>query len=299
MCYPQKGTGAICGLFGKTRQAWYKQQWSAKDDDLKDAVIIKMVKDIRDRMPRIGTRKLHYMLAEGLERHGISLGRDKLFDLLASYGLLVRRRRRKRVFTTDSRHPFKRYPNLIKEMTVQRPNHLWVSDITYIGLQDRFCYLGLVTDAYSRKITGYCLHPTLKRDGPVAALQMAMDTLPATLQQPLIHHSDRGLQYCCSEYIALLESKHMTISMTENGDPYENALAERVNGIMKSEFELDRDFNSFEEALTAVDAAIATYNDLRPHASCDYLTPGNAHQKKGALPLRWIPKKKKEAGMST
>lgn len=248
-------------------------------------------------MPHIGTRKLHYMLAEKLERHGISIGRDKLFDLLSSYGLLVRRRRRKRVYTTDSRHPFKRYPNLIKEMIVQRPDHLWVSDITYIGLKDSFCYLSLVTDAYSRKITGYCLHPTLKREGPVAALKMAMGTLPGTLQQPLIHHSDRGLQYCCSEYIALLESKQVTISMTENGDPYENALAERVNGIMKNEFALDRDFNNFEEAAAAVDTAVATYNNFRPHASCDYLTPATAHLKHGALPLRWIPKKKKEDTM--
>lgn len=298
MYYPQKGTGAICGLFGKTRQAWYKQQWAAKDEDLREAVIIKTVREIRQQMPRIGTRKLHYMLAEKLERHGISIGRDKLFDLLSSYGLLVRRRRRKRVYTTDSQHHFKRYPNLIKELTVQRPNHLWVSDITYIGLPDGFCYLSLVTDAYSRKITGFCLHPTLKRDGPVAALQMAIASLPANLQQPLIHHSDRGVQYCCAEYVALLENKTMTISMTENGDPYENAIAERVNGILKSEFELDRDFNSFDEAANAVDTAITTYNDLRPHASCDYLTPGTAHNKHGVLPLRWTPKKKKEVVMS-
>lgn len=249
-------------------------------------------------MPRIGTRKLHYMLAENLERHGITIGRDKLFDLLASYGLLVRRRRRKRACTTDSRHPFKRYPNLIKDLTVQRPNHLWVSDITYIGLRDGFCYLSLVTDAYSRKITGYCLHPSLKKDGPVAALQMAMAHLPGNLLQPLIHHSDRGLQYCCGEYITLLVNKPITISMTENGDPYENAIAERVNGILKNEFGLDREFNSFDEATRAVDAAIETYNELRPHASCDYLTPNIAHQKQGALPLRWVPKKKKEVVMS-
>lgn len=299
MYYPQKGTGAICGLFGKTRQAWYKQQWAADKDTLHTSIIIKLVKEIRQQMPRIGTRKLHYMLAEKLERHGISIGRDKLFDLLSSYGLLVRRRRRKRVYTTDSQHHFKRYPNLIKELTVQRPNHLWVSDITYIGLPDGFCYLSLVTDAYSRKITGFCLHPTLKRDGPVAALQMAIASLPANLQQPLIHHSDRGIQYCCAQYVALLENKTMTISMTENGDPYENAIAERVNGILKNEFELDRDFNSFDEAANAVDTAITTYNDLRPHASCDYLTPCTAHNKHGVLPLRWTPKKKKEVVMST
>ena len=245
-------------------------------------------------MPRVGTRKLHYMLAGSLERHGISIGRDNLFNLLSAYGLLVRRRRRKRVYTTDSNHPFKKYANLIKDLQVQRPNHLWVSDITYIGLQDGFCYLSLVTDAYSRKITGYCLHPTLKKDGPVTALQMALETLPANLQQPLIHHSDRGLQYCCSQYISLLENRSMAISMTEKGDPYENAIAERVNGILKNEFDLDKVFDSFEDASLAVNTAIATYNNFRPHASCNYLTPNVAHQKMGALPLRWLPKKKKE-----
>jgi len=236
-------------------------------------------------MPRIGTRKLHYMLSDTLQRHGISIGRNKLFDLLSDYGLLVRRRKRKRVNTTDSNHPFRKYPNLVRELQVLRPNHLWVSDITYLSLTDSFCYLSLLTDAYSRKIVGYCLHPTLKKQGPMHALKMAV--ADKVYRLPLLHHSDRGLQYCCGAYISQLEQSGISISMTEKGDPYENAIAERVNGILKSEFELDRDFASLEEAKAAVDKAINIYNHQRPHASCNYLTPAQAHQQQGILPTKW------------
>lgn len=238
-------------------------------------------------MPRIGTRKLHYMLTETLQKHAISMGRNALFDLLAEYGMLVRRRKRRRISTTDSNHPFRKYPNLVRELQVLRSNHLWVSDITYISLTDGFCYLSLVTDAYSRKIVGYCLHPTLKKEGPLQALQMALATLPTNRQQALIHHSDRGLQYCCSDYTTLLENKGISISMTEKGDPYENAIAERVNGILKEEFALYNDFESLEQASSAAKDAINIYNQIRPHASCDYLTPEQAHQKQGLLKTKW------------
>ncbi len=236
-------------------------------------------------MPRIGTRKLHYMLTDTLQKHNISIGRNKLFDLLAEYGLLVRLPRRKRVSTTDSNHPFRKYPNLIRELQVARPDHLWVSDITYLSLTDGFCYLSLVTDAYSRKIIGYCLYPTLKKEGPVQALKMAVSD--RVYRQPLIHHSDRGLQYCCNDYTGLLVQSGISISMTEKGDPYENAIAERVNGILKTEFDLDRDFSSFNEAKDAVDKAIDVYNHQRPHASCNYLTPAQAHLQQGLLPAKW------------
>ncbi len=236
-------------------------------------------------MPRIGTRKLHYMLADTLQKHDITIGRNKLFDLLAEYGMLVRRRRRKRINTTDSNHPFRKYPNLIRALQITRPNHLWVSDITYISLAEGFCYLSLVTDAYSRKIVGYCLHPTLKKEGPVQALKMAV--ADRVYRQPMIHHSDRGLQYCCGDYISLLEQSGISISMTEKGDPYENAIAERVNGILKSEFELDRDFDSLDAAKAAVDKAIDIYNQQRPHSSCNYLTPAQAHLQQGVLPTKW------------
>jgi len=242
-------------------------------------------------MPRIGTRKLYYMLTEKLVLHGLSIGRDRLFDLLSEYGMLVRRRKRKRVCTTDSRHPFRKYPNIIRELEVLRPNHLWVSDITYISLEEKHCYLSLVTDGYSRKIMGYCLYPTLKKEGPLQALQMAMGQLPGKPGEPLIHHSDRGLQYCCQAYTALLQGTGIAISMTEKGDPYENAVAERVNGILKEEFALDKDFDNFEQAAQAVKNAVVTYNSLRPHASCNYLTPDEAHRQKGLLPRKWKSKK--------
>ncbi len=248
-------------------------------------------------MPRIGTRKLHYMLSATLQKHDISIGRDKLFDLLEDYGLLIRRRKRKQISTTDSNHPFRKYPNLIRELELLRPNQLWVSDITYISLADCFCYLSLVTDAYSRKIIGYCLHPTLKKEGPLHALRMAQGGLPAKKQEALIHHSDRGLQYCCGDYITLLESSNISISMTEKGDPYENAIAERVNGILKEEFGLDKGFDSFEQANRAVENAINIYNRQRPHASCNYLTPEQAHQQQGLLPSKWKPKKKEVANV--
>lgn len=283
--YPQTGVQSICGLFGKTRQAWYKQQWAEDKFGLRDAIIIKRVKEIREQMPRIGTRKLRYMLSETLQKHDISIGRNKLFDLLAEYGMLVRRRKRRYVSTTDSNHPFRKYPNLVRELQVIRPNHLWVSDITYISLREKFCYLNLVTDAYSRKIVGYCLHPSLKKEGTLAALNMALKTQPGSTT--LIHHSDRGLQYCCSEYIALLESRNISISMTEKGDPYENAIAERVNGILKTEFDLYRDFENIEQAKEVIADTIRVYNQIRPHASCNYLTPEQAHQQEGLLKSKW------------
>jgi putative transposase len=245
-------------------------------------------------MPRIGTRKLHFLLAETLQKHDINIGRDKLFDLLEEYGLLIRRRRRKRVNTTDANHPFRKYPNLIKDLPVLHPNQLWVSDITYISLTDRFCYLSLVTDAYSRKIVGYCLYPTLQKEGPLAALDMALDSLCVNPAQHLVHHSDRGLQYCCSDYIARLESKEVIISMTEKGDPYENAIAERVNGILKEEFLLDIDFENLQKATETVVRAIKTYNQQRPHASCNYLTPEQASQQQGPLKSKWRKKTETE-----
>lgn len=244
-------------------------------------------------MPRIGTRKLYHMLADTLREHNINIGRDKLFDLLEEYAMLVRRRKRKKVCTTDSNHLFRKYPNLTRELQVLRPNQLWVSDITYIRIADGFCYLSLITDAYSRKIVGHCLYPTLQKEGTVKALQQALcnnDTASG-----LMHHSDRGRQYCCDAYVNVLMDSNVIISMTEKGDPYENALAERVNGILKDEFFLDRPLASFENAVAAVDDAINTYNTIRPHASCNYQTPEQAHQLQGPLPMRWKKRKKKES----
>lgn len=240
-------------------------------------------------MPRIGTRKLKSILDSSLEQHGIEMGRDKLFDLLSEYGMLVRKRKKRKAITTDSDHPFRKYPNLIRGIIIIRPNQLWVSDITYIALINSFCYLSLITDAYSRKIVGYCLYPTLEGIGPLTALKMALLTIEPAMGNKLIHHSDRGLQYCCKSYTDLLQGNSITISMTEKGDPYENAIAERMNGILKSEFFLNRTFKNYDEALDAVRSSILIYNEQRPHGSCDYLTPAAAHQKEGVLPKKWKP----------
>lgn len=244
-------------------------------------------------MPRIGTRKLYHMLEPVLEEHQIRIGRDKLFDLLEDHGLLVRRRKRRKVSTTDSNHPFRRYPNLTKGMRVLGPNQLWVSDITYIRLTNGFCYLSLITDAYSRKIVGYCLYPTLQKEGPIMALQQALNGKDASTQM-LMHHSDRGRQYCCDAYVGILSSNKIVISMTEKGDPYENAIAERVNGILKDEFMLDNSFVSYEYALTAVNNAVVTYNTDRPHTSCNYQPPDLTHQQYGPQLMRWKERKRKK-----
>lgn len=234
------------------------------------------------------------MLNEPLKQHRIKIGRDKLFDLLASHQLLIRKRKRKRPATTDSNHPFRKYPNLIKDLSVGCANQLWVSDITYISLSgNRFCYLSLITDVYSRKIVGHCLYPTLKKEGPLQALRMALSTREGSVFYKTVHHSDRGIQYCSHDYIKELVAADISISMTENGDPGENAIAERVNGILKTEFLLDQQFSSYQQALTAVEAAIRTYNQARLHASRNYQTPDQVYrQASGEIAARWKSRKK-------
>lgn len=241
-------------------------------------------------MPRIGGRKLFHLLKAPMQAHDIDIGRDKFFDILGDYNLLVRRRKRKPL-TTDSDHPFFKYPNLIRDLEVVRPNQLWVSDITYIPVGLGFNYLSLITDAYSRKIVGWCLWENLKRDGTVAALQMALRSCSTAALTGLIHHSDRGLQYCSGEYTDLLTGSGMRISMTEKSDPYENAIAERVNGILKTEFGLGDRFSGHVAASEGVDKGVETYNTLRPHASCNYLTPDQAHKLEGKLKSKWRRKK--------
>jgi putative transposase len=282
--YGQYSVRYFCALFGKSRQAWYDQTDRQAEQQLSETLILKFVAELRKELPRLGTAKLQHLLNVQLEAHQIRIGRDQLYELLGHHGLLLRYRRR-RVYTTDSNHPYRKYPNLIRDLMLSKANKLWVSDITYIRLNHGFCYLSIVTDAYSRKIVGYCLHPTLSSQGAINALTMAIKQSKG--RESLIHHSDRGIQYCCSDYVRLLEHYQIRISMTENGDPYENAIAERVNGILKNEFDLYRSFSSFVEALQAVDQAIQKYNHIRPHSSCDYLTPVIAHEQSGWLRKRW------------
>jgi transposase InsO family protein len=232
-----------------------------------------------------------------LTDHGFSIGRDSMFDLLRQYRLLVTKRRRSGPSTTFSRHRFRKYPNIIRDFIPTAPNQLWVSDITYIGVRSNYAYLSLITDAYSRKIVGYCLRKDLSAKGPLIALKMALQNNP--VRENLIHHSDRGIQYCSEDYTRLLVKQKVGISMTESGDPLENPIAERVNGILKQELLLER-FPDFNQASIHVTRACETYNNLRPHTSIDLLKPADAHQRRGYTRKRWknYYKKRKEAPMT-
>ncbi len=283
--YPHLSWGFLCGLFGKTRHAHYDHLWRSKNDSLKEEIILQLVHEIRRPLPRLGTRKMLFLLQPQLASHNIAAGRDYLFDLLDAHKLLIRQRRRK-VFTTDSRHWMHKYANLVREMDITRPEQLWVSDITYIRVQNQWGYLSLITDAFSRKIMGHCFRLDMLALGPVAALQMAMDARSYSGQH-LTHHSDRGAQYCSRDYVELLGSEAISISMTERGDPYENALAERMNGIIKGEFNLYSSSFNFEQTYENIHNSIKAYNQLRPHGSCDYLTPCQAHKQGNILKKRW------------
>lgn len=249
-------------------------------------IVLTLVKELRLYMPLIGGRKLMFKLSPQLEEHGIRMGRDQLFDLLRFHGLLVRRRRRT-VRTTDSHHWLKKYPNLIQYMLVTAPEQLWVSDITYIRTMEGFSYLSLITDAYSRKIVEHCRYPTLEAEGCIAALQMALGDRRNESPFVLVHHSYRGIQYCSSDYIELLTKDNIAISMTQSGSPYENALAERINGIIKGEFFPKRIYQKHKEAKKTLSKIIWTYNEERPHASLDYLTPSQAAHENGEIKKRW------------
>ena len=283
--YPHLSRGFLCRLFGKTRHAYYDHLWRDQHDSMKEEVILQLVQQIRGPLPRLGTRKLLSALQPGLKSHDISIGRDCLFELLDAHQLLIRQRRKK-VFTTDSRHWMHKYSNLVKDMDIIRPEQVWVSDMTYIRVINQWGYLSLITDAFSRKIMGYCFRSDMLASGCVAALQMALDNRSYS-GQTLYHHSDRGSQYCSKGYVGLLESEHIAISMTECGSPYENALAERMNGILKGEFNLYTSPVNFEQTYAKINSSIKAYNELRPHGSCDYLTPSQAHQQGNVLRKRW------------
>jgi putative transposase len=252
---------------------------------VENEIVLVYVREIRKQQPRIGTRKLYWMLGNILKSNSIKIGRDKFFELLRHYDLLVKPRRR-RIKTTDSNHVFWKYPNLIREYVPTGPEQIWVSDLTYLSTAKGFVYLSLVTDQYSKNIMGYYVSPTLELKGPLEALKMALKNR-SHLESKLIHHSDRGIQYCCAEYINVLKEHNIQISMSSKGNPYENAVAERVNGILKSEFYLDRFFKNIIQVRLVVKDVVSIYNTQRPHASCDYLTPDEAHWGEGILQKRW------------
>jgi transposase InsO family protein len=275
---------ALCSLLGYSRQSYYQRKVEEQKEVLEQELIIQQVVGIRARQKHVGARKLLYMLAPFLHSHNIQIGRDAFFDLLSVHGLLIRKRKRKIPRTTFSDHWMRKYPNLIVGMSVTGPNQLWVSDITYIMLEDKPAYLSLVTDAYSRMIVGYHLNKDLSAQGCIKALDMALKSLPEGVE--LIHHSDRGCQYCSFEYVERLVAYGVAISMTQNSDPRENAIAERVNGIIKREF-LETCYPTLPQATAGVKTAVYIYNHERLHSSIDMLTPVEAHAMTGKLKKHW------------
>ena len=277
--HPKISLGKFCRLLGVTRQAYYQHFWHQEQYVFEDELIISEVIKIRKNHRHMGGRKLYELLQPFLLEHQIKMGRDRLFDVLSAKYLLIKRRK-KQTITTNSYHRFKKYPNLIRNFIPTEPNQLWVSDITYWKIATGFVYISFITDAYSRKIVGAHVAQTMEAVETMEALKTAISSLK---KEPdchfrLTHHSDRGMQYCSDKYVKLLESNNIEISMTENGDPLENAIAERVNGIIKEEYLNDYQIDNIEEAKELLEAVIELYNNERPHMSIGNLTPNLVHQ---------------------
>ena len=282
----------VCRQLGYSKQAYYKslsRQKSKKDpvEQIKEKVL-----SIRHVLPQLGTRKLYELLGDDFKRQGIRMGRDKLFTVLRESSLLVIRKR-KYIRTTDSRLWMRQHPDLAKGVELLRPEQLWVADITYLSTQQGYCYLHLITDAYSKKLMGYKLSDHLGASATIQALEMAITQ--RNYNKPLIHHSDRGLQYCSKDYTSILKDNNIAISMTQTGSPYDNAVAERINGILKQELGLDEHFKDIHQAKRQVDQAVILYNRFRPHFSNHLLTPEQMHHQKKLKPRTW---KRKTTGPS-
>ena len=236
---------------------------------------MRIVKKRRKSLPREGVRKLEKSLKNEFTKANLKVGRDTLFDILRKYNMLTLRKKYS-CRTTNSLHRFHKYKNIIKDIVVTRPNQVWVSDITYIRTVKGFCYLALITDMHSRKIIGYDLSDSLELSGCVRALNKAL--YQAKNINGLIHHSDRGIQYCSNVYTQILKRNNISISMTEENHCYENALAERVNGILKDEFYLDQTFTDVAHAKRATKNAINLYNEIRLHLSLNFKTPNMVYK---------------------
>ena len=262
-----------CNLFGYSRQVYYRSKERTKSNQQTAEAVVALVKSVRTKMPRIGGKKLYYLLDGPLNELGV--GRDKLFAILRANHLLIKPKRQYHI-TTDSHHRFRKHKNLIEDIQVERPEQVWVSDITYIGDRSNPQYLALVTDSYSKKIVGYDVSKSLSVQGTIRALKMAVSNKRYKDKQ-LIHHSDRGLQYCNDQYQQVLQKHRIACSMTEQYDPYQNATAERVNGILKQEFLLGLKVTDIKLMKQLVNQSIAIYNNERPHLSCYMNTPMFMH----------------------
>jgi transposase InsO family protein len=274
----------LCGLFGKRRQSYYKKKKYVTTEAFQGELMLQMIAHERNLMPRLGGRKLYFKIRPRLPSD-FQMGRDKFFVFLKHNDLLVRKKRY-RAITTMSSHWLRKYPNLIRDFVPTGSHQLWVSDITYVETKEGFVYLFLITDAYSRKVVGWCVSMTLEAKNAVKALHMALGQLPAGVKN-LIHHSDRGVQYCSSKYVDILNKHEINISMTEKGDPLENAVAERINGILKTEWINEMKLESLKDAIFQIRNIISIYNRERPHSSIEMLTPEQAHLGSGPLKRLW------------
>lgn len=280
--FPRIGLAKLCSWFGVSRQAYYQYNWEVISTTVTDEMILQQVRQIRRDHRRMGTRKLYELLQPFLLDNQIKIGRDALLDLLSANHLLVRKRNR-RIKTTNSYHHFRKYPNLIEDLIPTAINQLWVSDITYWKLNGDHLYISFITDAYSHKIIGYHAGETLEAEESISALHMALSALGAERQCRPIHHSDRGIQYCSQAYVAELKRNEIDISMTENGDPRENAIAERINGIIKDEYLDNYEVETLQEAKELLARSVALYNEERPHMSLGNFTPAEIHQSKQTI----------------
>ncbi len=269
----KESISSTCKLLGFSRQVYYRANYRVKKAQSTAYKVVELVKGVRMEQPRIGTKKLYYILSEELASLGV--GRDRLFDILRANKLLIKRQKSYHI-TTNSHHRFRKHANLIENLEVTRPEQVWVADITYLGNRKNPMYLSLVTDAYSKKIIGYHLDKTLEVSSTVEALDMAIKNRMYP-DKKLIHHSDRGLQYCSNLYQDILSKHNIKCSMTESYDPYQNAIAERVNGILKQEFFMNTTNLNIKIMKKIVKQSIAIYNSKRPHWSCFFKTPNQTH----------------------
>ena len=263
-----------CNLFGYNRQVYYRAKRRLVKNKGIAELVVSLVKSVRIKMPRLGGKKLYYIL-QG-ELNDVGVGRDKLFDILRANHLLIKPKRQYHI-TTNSHHRFRKHKNLIENVQANRPEQIWVSDITYIGDRSNPQYLALVTDSYSKKIVGYDVSDSLSVQGSTRALLMAIKSRKYMTSQ-LIHHSDRGLQYCSDQYQEVLNKYNIRCSMTEQYDPYQNATAERINGILKQEFILGIKINDLGLMKSLLKESIKIYNNERPHLSCEMRTPEFMHR---------------------
>lgn len=292
--FPSRSLGELCGLFGMDGNTWHHRNRRQVVKPNHDDKVVDMVAQLRRRQCKLGTPSLYRHLKPSLEKLGIKMGRTALNELLQSRGLGIKQRKGRHVNTTDSTHGRKTYPNITVDLVPDGPHQLWVGDITYLRRRrGGFFFLMLLTDAYSHKVVGWHVSLTMTAEDCMVALGMALAQLPQ--EHGLIHHTDRGGQYIDEEYVKMLLDRGIRISMTENGDPKENPVAERMNGILKHDLRLASEFGTLGQATAAAKEAIAIYNRERLHSSCDYMTPENAHNGSGLLRKHWKNLRKERA----